>query len=187
MDYGSDSDDDCSPAAAAAAAAAANTANLAYYSGAGILLWDSPSQTVILGCDFNREWSDFGGKRDATDRDAWHTASREAVEESLGVLDGRIVNQSRVMGEVRAGTYVCYLVDTSGTRICREFNGKAAAAKDKGKRIEVSQMLRFPIAALVQASLTHQKQCPDAFNNVHTIRGRVLRAVRLFHERGLLR
>ena len=70
--------------------------------GAGLLLWDAPSQTVILGRDFNKEWSDFGGKRDKPDRDAWHTASREAAEESLGVLNAQIVNKQRVIAEVRA-------------------------------------------------------------------------------------
>ncbi len=69
-------------------------------SGAGLLLWDYPTRTVILGQDFNHEWSDFGGKRDKTDRDAWHTASREAHEESLGVLNGQIVNKQKVIAQV---------------------------------------------------------------------------------------
>ncbi len=70
-------------------------------SGAGLLLWDPPSRTVVLGCDFNKEWSDFGGKRDKPDRDSWHTASREAAEESLGVLNAHIVSRQRVVAEVR--------------------------------------------------------------------------------------
>jgi len=71
-------------------------------SGAGLLLWDSPTRTVILGQDFNQEWSDFGGKRDKTDRDAWHTASREAHEESLGVLSGHVVGRHKVIAQVSA-------------------------------------------------------------------------------------
>jgi hypothetical protein len=71
-------------------------------SGAGLLLWDSPTRTVILGQDFNHEWSDFGGKRDKTDRDAWHTASREAHEESLGVLTGHVVSRHKVIAQVSA-------------------------------------------------------------------------------------
>jgi hypothetical protein len=125
--------------------------SLFFLSGAGLLLWDAHSKTVILGKDFNQEWSDFGGKRDQTDHDAWFTASREAAEESLGVLNGSIVNKQRVIAEVRftivsvlvvvaivqmlisrriaatkfkrlqvrAGTYVCYLIDTTGTKICK--------------------------------------------------------------------
>jgi hypothetical protein len=142
-------------------------------SGAGLLLWDSPTRTVILGQDYNHEWSDFGGKRDKTDRDAWHTASREAHEESLGVLSGHVVSRHKVIAQVsavdhgvmkstfasiclaccwiarpscsslhlrpllfcgvaasrpssfdsswkvRAGSYECFLVDTTGSKICR--------------------------------------------------------------------
>ncbi len=119
--HDSDSDDD------GAHVAPANKANSANYSGdllqlcyvifsnlllpffaasagAGLLLWDSPSRTVILGHDFNKEWSDLGGKRDKGDRDAWHTASREASEESLGVLDRHVMNKQKVLTEVRAVT-----------------------------------------------------------------------------------
>jgi hypothetical protein len=127
---GSDSDDDSSPAAAAHKSNPAYYSGdprllpphlaaallvrifpsharlfpclLSSFAGAGLLLWDPPSKTVILGCDFNKEWSDFGGKRDKTDRDAWHTASREAVEESLGVLHGGTVKKQKVVAEVRA-------------------------------------------------------------------------------------
>lgn len=125
---GSDSDDD--------GAAAAHKSNPSYYSGAcshlssfgllsnpstpplphphplgaGLLLWDAHSKTVILGKDFNQEWSDFGGKRDQTDRDAWFTASREAAEESLGVLNGSIVNKQRVIAEVRVMMVILLVV-----------------------------------------------------------------------------
>lgn len=176
---GSDSDDD--------GAAAANKSNPSYYSGAGLLLWDAHSKTVILGKDFNQEWSDFGGKRDQTDHDAWFTASREAAEESLGVLNGSIVNKQRVIAEVRAGTYVCYLIDTTGTKICKQFNDLAKAAGARRKRIEVSQMLRFPIADLVSVSLSQHTYCKDIFGTAHPIRSRILRAVRLFYDQGLFR
>jgi hypothetical protein len=125
--------------------------SLSFLSGAGLLLWDANCNTLVLGRDFKREWSDFGGRRDQTDRDAWCTASREAAEESLGVLNGSIVNEQGVIAEVRhiismllvvvailqmlvskrtaetkfkrlqvrARSYVCYLIDTTGTRICK--------------------------------------------------------------------
>jgi hypothetical protein len=44
----------------------------------------------------------FGGKRDKMDRDARHSATREALEESLGVFHGHLANKRKVLAEVRA-------------------------------------------------------------------------------------
>jgi hypothetical protein len=44
----------------------------------------------------------FGGKRDKMDRDARHSATREASEESLGVFHGHLANKRKVLAEVRA-------------------------------------------------------------------------------------
>lgn len=97
--------------------------------GAGILLWDAPTRTVVLGQDYNQEWSDFGGKRDSSDRDSWHTASREAREESLKILDSTILSRHNVIAEVSRCrncfeshhshlTRVLTLISCTNTAIC---------------------------------------------------------------------
>jgi len=88
---------------------------------AGVLpvTWINGRMFFLIGQDTSLTWSDFGGKREKSDKDMVHTAAREFFEETYGVLFDQKTMRSRIQNasiELHGRTqnnhlYICYLTE----------------------------------------------------------------------------
>ncbi len=177
--------------------------------GGGCIILDEGSNEVILGRDYTDTFSDFGGRNEwdvgrrcFQDTDRWQTCVRETLEESLGFLSVAqppftrrrdvVVHLPGLDPVDEDSGYKCYLVSVPSTHLhgfCTNFKQRVAQEQHLGRKVEVSECVRFPVANIVAAVKGGWRKgdgLKSKSGHVHAVRDRCKQILSAMVQKGIL-